>query len=213
MAKFDYDKIPKPIIVRPSGIWDSRAPFHNFLMIHKKHMRMYLISVLCNEKYYFDYKKARSEGKTLEEFLVIPSRNKSQRAWRNYVKCQTERYSDGRTKLPIYSNIANDLVVAHEQLKKSAVILHFTLFEQYLQCWLLNYLLIKLETRRSLNKTEDELCFQLSPFESPKKNKRTPNLAKIMHEITPIKEILTTLINDNYFFPVTTIRIPVFHFI
>jgi len=193
MAEFDYEKIKKPIIVRPSGIWDSRAPFHNFIIIHKNHLRIYLVSVLCTEKYYADYPKARADGKTLEEFLVAPERNRSKRAWRNYIKAQTERYSDGRIKPPIYSNTAHDLVAAHFQLKRSTVVLQFTLFEQYLQCWLLNYLLAKLENQQPLQKNEEILSYQLSPFESKKLHKMQPNLAKIMYEIPALREALINL--------------------
>lgn len=193
MAVFDYEKIPKPIIARPSGIWDSRAPFHNFITLHKIHQRIYLVSVLCTEKYYADYPLARAEGKTLEEFLVASGRDRSNRAWRNYVKAQTERYSDGRIKPPIYSNIAHDLIAAHFQLKRSTVILQFTLFEQYLQCWLLNYLLTKLENHQSLQKNEELLCYQLSPFEQKELHKKQPNLAKIMYEIPVLRETLTSM--------------------
>lgn len=193
MADFDYEKIPKPIVARPSGIWDSRAPFHNFLVIHKNHQRMYLISVLCAEKYYSEYTKARAEGKTLEEFLVAKERDRSKRAWRNYVKVQTERYADGTIKPPIYSNTAHDLTVAHFQLKRSTVILQFTLFEQYLQCWLLNYLLARLENGYEINKNEELISFQMSPFESPKIHKRQPNLAKIIYEIPSIRDALKRL--------------------
>lgn len=193
MALFDVSRLPTEIVVRPSGIWNTRAPFHTFLKVHKGQSRAYDLTTLCLERVGWDLPRAREDGKTLEEFLVVDKSNRSQRAWRNYSKAQTERNLQGELKKPIYSNTRHDLIMAHESLKRSALAFTFSLFEAYVNCWLLNYLLYKLETEQEWSKIEREFAKQVSPVHG---SKTTPNLAKIIPSIPALKNALASLSHD-----------------
>ena len=38
--------MPPDIVLRPSGIWNTRAPMHNYLHAHRRHQRTYYMH-LC----------------------------------------------------------------------------------------------------------------------------------------------------------------------
>src|ERR1022692_2673825 len=146
MALFDTSRLPNRMVVRPSGIWDARAPFHIFLKIYKIQQRAYDVSTLCLDRVLCDLPVARSLGKSLESFLVVPTSNRSRRAWHSYERAQTEKNLKGELVKPMYSNTRYDLLKALESLKRSVVVSSFSLFEAYVNCWLLNHLLWELES-------------------------------------------------------------------
>jgi len=189
MAEFDVLRLPRELVIRPSGIWNSRAPFHNFLALFKIEGRAFAITTMCYERIDAELLLAREQGKTLEEFLVTQTNHRSRRAWNSYVRNQTERNLEGIIKGPIYSNARHDLVVGHDLLRRSTVIATLSLFESYIQCWLLNYLLIKLERQEKWLEEEAKFALQLSPVHG--KN-RDPNLADIL-KITHLRDTLKSL--------------------
>src|SRR4051812_30186077 len=113
MATYDASRLPFPIVVRPSGIWDSRAPMHTFCKIQKSHQRAYDLTTLCHERISADLLAARDAGTTLEDFLVVKDNNRSRRTWRSYEKAQVDRNLKGELKKPRYSNTRFDLRLAH----------------------------------------------------------------------------------------------------
>src|ERR1043166_6256660 len=40
-------RMPPDIVIRPSGVWNSRAPFHTFLQEHRRIMRHYNVLTLA----------------------------------------------------------------------------------------------------------------------------------------------------------------------
>ena len=146
MALYDIARLPTAMVVRPSGIWNARAPFHTFLKVYKSQQRSYDLSTLCLERVGRDLLAARDAGEEIESFLVVKESHTSRRVWRSYVKARVERNLKGELKRPIYSNTRRDLLIAHESLKRNIMVSSFSLFEAYVNSWLLNYLLWKLES-------------------------------------------------------------------
>jgi len=175
------------MVVRPSGIWNSRAPFHTFMQINKANSRAYELTRLCLERIKSDIPAAREEGKTLEEFLGVKNNDISRRAWKNYTKAIYKRNGEGEIQNPAYGHTTHDLIMCNEILKFSTFVRSMTLFESYLNCWLLNYLLCKLELGQSLNRSETEFARQSSPVHGLG---TPPNVAKILTTVTLVKTAL-----------------------
>ena len=182
MAEFDKKSLPSDLVVRPSGIWDSRAPFHTFIKINKADSRAYEINRLCFERVTFDLQVARKAGKTLEEFIV-PKTDIARRAWKNYTKAHLRRNREGVIQKPAYGHTRHDLIMSNEILKFSTLVRSMTLFESYMNCWLLNYILCKLELGQTLTKLELEFAHMTSPVHG---SGTPPNIAKILKEPTVV---------------------------
>jgi hypothetical protein len=184
MADFDLRNFPGNFIARPSGIWDTRAPFHYFLAIYKREMRTYAISAMVNDRMDGDLLKARADGKTLNEFLVAEGGYSARRYWKDYELSQTKTNLEGIVRGPIYSEARKDLLVAQEALRRSSLISTFSLFEAFIHCWALNYLLAKLECGHSWTKDESMIAKGLSPVHGVK---LAPNVSKITDAISLIR--------------------------
>ena len=187
MAEFNKRALPSEMVVRPSGIWDSRAPFHTFMKINKADSRAYEITRLCIERVTSDLPVAREAGKTLEEFIV-PKTDIARRAWRNYAKAQLRRNREGVIQKPAYGHMKHDLIMSNEILKFSTLVRSITLFESYLNCWLLNYLLCKLELDQALTESERKFAHLTSPVHG---SGTPPNINMILRE-----PVITNVLGD-----------------
>ncbi len=163
MALFDAVAIPEDLVARPSGIWDTRAPFHYFIALFKREMRYYTISAMVHDRTDGDLVAARAAGKTLKDFLVEEGGKSSGRYWRDYALNQTETNLEGVIKGPIFSNARSDLLFAQQSLRRSSVISTFSLFEAYIHSWVLNYLLATLESGSQWTPAEQKIAKGLSP--------------------------------------------------
>jgi hypothetical protein len=187
MAEFKIAELPKNLIVRPSGVWDTRAPFHYFLAIFKRENRARVITTLSYFQTESALNKARSEGVPIKDFFIQQCGIQAKRPWRSYEKYQTERSSDGVIKSPIFSNAKSDLYAGQSLMSRGSVVSNYTLFETYLQSWLLNYLLAKLENGHALSEKELNFSIQLSPIHGSKKSL---NLAEMINGIELINKTL-----------------------
>jgi hypothetical protein len=190
---YDKSNLPSPIIIRPTGIWNSRSPFHSFLQIYKANSRSYELTRMCIEKAKRDMREAKGAGLELEQFLGKAS-DISRRAWKNYVKSIIKRDQEGNPQNPMYGNLKHDLIMSERAVRFSTFISSMTLFEGYMNCWLVNYLLAKLEADLPLNKAEREFARQISPVHG---QGSPPNIAKILTSIPLIKECLGTSKDGN----------------
>lgn len=186
MAQFDKTALPPEMVVRPSGIWNSRAPFHTFMKVNKADSRAYELTRLCIERITFDLPIARDAGKTLEEFLV-PGTDIARRAWKSYANAQLRRNRGGVIQKPAYGHFKHDLIMSNEILKFSTLVRSITLFESYVNCWLLNYLLCKLELGQVWTKTEYAFARQTSPVHG---DGTPPNISKVLTGTSEIADVL-----------------------
>jgi hypothetical protein len=198
MALYDTARIPSLMVVRPSGIWNARAPFHTFLKVYKGQQRSYDMSTLCLESVSWGLPVARKDGRPLKEYLVVSDSNRSKRAWKSYAEAQVDRKPDGTLWEPIYGNARNDVKMAYEVLKETIVISSYALFERYVNCWLLNYLLWKLESGLNWDSTESGFAKLISPING---SKSSPNLAKIMSAVPALKHALCKLDHNGWEIP------------
>ena len=190
MAVFDIKRLPRNMVVRPSGTWDTRAPFHYFLAIYRREMRAYALSSMVNDRMDGDLLQARTDGKTLEAFLVAEGGYSAKRFWRDYQRNQTETNLEGVVRGPIYSEARNDLLVAQELLRKGSIVSIFSLLEAYVHSWSLNFLLAKAETGISWKKREEAILGALSPIHGAK---ISPSISQIFGSIDEIQATLKLL--------------------
>ena len=180
------------MVVRPSGIWNSRAPFHTFLQINKANSRAYELTRMCLERIKQEMPVAREGGETLEEFLG-KTNDISRRAWKNYAKAINKRNREGQIQNPAYGHTKHDLIMCDEILKFSTFVRSMTLFESYVNCWLLNYLLCKLELGEALNRSEGEFARQSSPVHGLG---TPPNITKILTSVTLVESTLGDIFDN-----------------
>jgi hypothetical protein len=83
--------------------------------------------------------------------------------------------------------------MAYEFLKENTVISSYALFERYVNCWLLNYLLLKLESGLNWDPLEIGFAKQISPIHG---SKSSPNLARMMSAVPALRNALCNLNHD-----------------
>jgi hypothetical protein len=194
MASFDRNILPVEMVVRPTGIWDSRAPFHTFVKVNKANTRGYEITRMCLEKVTHDLPSARSDGIPLKDYMT-PKNDVSRRAWANYEKAQSRVNLEGKLQSPAYGHVGHDVLMSKDILRYSTLVRSMTLFEQYVSCWLLNYLICKIEIGQKWNPVESEFARQISPVHGAG---TPPQIFKVLNSINLIKESLGNLVHPSH---------------
>jgi hypothetical protein len=162
------------------------------MQINKANSRAYELTRMCVERIKKDMPSAREEGKTLEEFLG-KTNDISRRAWKNYAKAISKRNREGKFQNPQYGHTKHDLIMCDEILKFSTFVRSMTLFESYVNCWLMNYLLCKLELGERFNRFETEFARQLSPVHGAG---TPPNITKILTSVSLIENTLGDILGN-----------------
>jgi hypothetical protein len=196
MAEYHISSLPNPIVIRPSGIWNTRSPLHAFRKIQKSHQRAYDITILAHERINHDLLKAREAGILLKDYLVVPDRHRSERTWRSYEKAQVRRNLNGELSKPAYGHVRNDLLVAGVFMRRSALLSTLALLEQYINCWMLNLLLTKLERGDSWTAFERHFAERVSPVHVHGHG-TNPNLSQIFKSVEEIRSCLSSLPYDS----------------
>lgn len=162
MPLYDKAKLPSEMIVRPSGIWNSRAPLSTYIKVTKAETRAYEIARLALERVTAGMDAARASGITLDDYLV-PKTNIGKRAWKVYAKAHLRRNREGVIQNPSYGHCKHDLLMSGQVLRFSTLIRSVTNFESYVNCWTLNNILSKLECGEPLQKGEISFAQTVSP--------------------------------------------------
>jgi hypothetical protein len=152
------------IVVRPSGIWNSRAPLNNYIGERRELSRATCIMTLALSALHHD---ASQEGKERSgrQFLERVSKNNrvAGEAWLDYRR-SFDRPAVGKHPQPRVPELAVDSAKAIYDVREMTVIRLASLFEAYAQCWALNYLLGSLETQKKWSEAEYELARMFHPL-------------------------------------------------
>jgi hypothetical protein len=186
MAQFNKALLPRKMVVRPSGIWNSRAPLHTFLKINKAETREYELAKLCISRIRRDLPIARDAGTSLEDFFVTKD-DMSRRSWKTYAQAYLRRNREGLIQKPAYGHVQHDLIMCVERIKFATLIRSITLFESYINCWLLNYLLYKLESGQEWTQAEADFAHQISPVHG---NGTPPGITRVLTKVPMISIVL-----------------------
>jgi len=194
MAEYNIKKLPKRIVIRPSGIWDTRAPLHTYFTIQKGQQRAYDITILAHERVETDFSRFRDDGIELRSYLRIPNRGQSVRSWNSYERAWSRRNREGQVSKPSYGGARGDLWKARAFMRKAALLSALSLFEAYVNSWMLNFLLIKLEHSIDWTKFEEEFATKNSPVHS---SGTSPSLARVLAAVGAIEQCLRGIPHDD----------------
>jgi hypothetical protein len=188
MSKFRSQDFPD-IVIRPSGIWNSRAPFHDYLNLHRLENRTFYLQVLAVEKIKLDGRKLPSASSAPRFFAVKESSLLAGRAYRAY-RLSYPRLPDRPPTHPTLGQVLQDLNLLLPAINEHALVSYSSLFEVYVQCWALNYLLSKLENGKSWTREERYLAMSFCPILN---NGHIPTVLNIGNAIPFIMDGLTQL--------------------
>src|SRR4051794_40715326 len=132
----------QPIVIRPSGIWDTRRPLAVFGERHAAIKRAYSVTALS-------LFKARREAPghyddvVPRNYFVFKNRPigaLARRAWSTYRRA-TRLDLDPEFSRPTFRHLERHTRAAQRAVTEHAIIAYTSAFETYIQCWSLNYLL------------------------------------------------------------------------
>lgn len=159
------DPLSPQIIIRPSGVWNSRAPYHNYLVETSSIDRDYCLLTLAvsRTRHDADHITATSSTNTVTFMRTKISGRVARKVWnryRDFWRLKTDK-PDGQ---PGISDLEQDLGLSLYAIREFAVIRWSSIFETFSQCWALNMLLARLERSETLTPKEERLVRQLSPI-------------------------------------------------
>lgn len=150
--------------VRPAGVWDSRAPFHNYLARHKQIGRTLNLIVLASRRMERDL--AGKEEQNVRSYFN-PRTTRTNRSatgtlvpWNSY---KAGFGADGSQRGPSGADVLRDAKSARSAARWWALLEQVSLFEAFLHCWCANYLLAQLESGRHWIEPEARLAYRFSP--------------------------------------------------
>lgn len=172
--------LPPLIIKRPSGVWNTRAPMHAFLVqINRAQIRYSTLTLaITRTRYDLDH-RAPTSTKSPARFLhARESGEVASKAWTNYRDAWNRLFppSSGR---PDLSDLGQSLATGLYAVREDGILRCAAIFETFLLCWALNALLTLLELHGGLTTPAQEaLAERFSPF-SPKRH-HTPPAFKVL---------------------------------
>lgn len=183
--------VSQDLIIRPSGVWDTRAPFHNWLVAYKSSNRVYELSVLCTERVDADLSSRLSDGRSTNKYIKRDddSTGRSMKAWAGY-RGALGKAPDGSLRSPTAEELKSDLDAICISVRQATLIRLYSAFESFLNCWALNYLLARLESGASLSRKQADIASALSPVHGRGQALHIPALLKGLPEIA---EFLSTV--------------------
>ncbi len=134
------------VIRRPLWIWDSRAPFHNFIFEHKRINRQFGSIVVSTEaaSYYLRH-PIGTERRVRQILHIDKGSGRAGRAWMMFKRGSTHP-DEHRNANQSPELFLNAIAEAEVFIQQAALVAYAAMFETYVLCWSLNYLLAHLES-------------------------------------------------------------------
>jgi hypothetical protein len=153
------------LIIRPSGVWNSRSPLHNLFHHSLLISRDYSILTLAvtRLRYGIDHQPNGSAPSARTFLKVNSSGQAAMRAWPRYRdswRALCGKYEDQ----PTLVHVKHDMGLGLYAIRESAIARLSAAFETFVQCWGLNMLLAKLESGGTLTDSETRLAHDFSPL-------------------------------------------------
>ncbi len=159
-----------PVVIRRSGIWNSRWPLHSLFRRLEDIGRDYSLLTLAITRTRHDADHiAPGDSASASVFMHArisgPVASKAWNGYRRYWR-QSHALPDGQ---PSIADLEHDLGPVLYSVRELAVVRVASAFETFVQCWALNMLLASLERRGEWTSAELDLARQLSPVHSHKR--------------------------------------------
>lgn len=163
------------IILRPAEVWDTRAPFGVFLRAHQRVNQRYYALLLASEKLRKECQRSVPYAR-VKDLLGLDSPNDS--ASRAYGRLLNSFPATGKQVhvAPLVKDLLPVLGDTEAAITEHAITSYCGLFEQYVQCWALNYLLALLESGVSLDGGAKRLAHAFHPL----RRRALPGLPEII---------------------------------
>lgn len=162
-------------------MWDSRTPFRNYFALHQRLTRLQSATALATWKLRLDAEDHPPEA-SLKGFFRVKS-GKSGRAWIEL----RDTLPDGTANLASLGRLLDKVFFA---ITEHSLVKYSALFETYIQCWALNYLLAKLESAQEWTIAERSLAERFWPTA---KDHQLPTLPHVLDSIPQVQTWLAAL--------------------
>jgi hypothetical protein len=133
-------------VLRPAWIWDSRHPFHNFVVEHKRINRQFGAITLATQACTYLCSMPSNETRAVRQILhVDKGAARASRAWMMFRRGSVDpgQSIDPNRKREFYLNAVAEADIFMEQY---AIVSYTSMFEVFILCWSLNYILAFLES-------------------------------------------------------------------
>lgn len=175
------------IIIRPSGVWDTRSPLICFNKNNHFINQIYYSSILAITRVQSECKNLDSNSPASIAYSHKKQHPIARSAWSAFTRSFPSNLDGSRTP-PIVLDIEKINHISIRAITEHAIIKCGALFESYAQCWALNFLLARLESGALLTRKEQELSQQFAPIN---KRHHVPGWPAICTAIPSIYETLT----------------------
>src|SRR5436309_10564543 len=140
------------VICRPSWIWDSRAPFHNFFQENARFNRQTGSLIVSAEAAAYYLKMPSNVSRGVQKTLHVDKGTyRAGRAWMMFER-STNSTQSARDPSRDPELFLNAIAEAQQFVHQATLVAYSSMFEAYILCWSLNYLLASLEAGLSLGK-------------------------------------------------------------
>jgi len=186
---------PSPdIIIRPSGVWDTRAPLFHFLTLHRQENEIYHALTLGINHLMRETSQRDLNSDAREMLLGENEKYPQRRAWGSYIESFQNPASGKERPHPRIGDFQRSLESSRSSITEYAIVSYFGVFETYMRCWALNFLLAKLENEdKGIGDPWTPAERNLANSFSPLKKGPIPNFVGIYKAIPVVESNLRQL--------------------
>lgn len=179
-------------IVRPSGVWDSRAPLHSFFLQQTQVQQNYalLTGAVARTRYDAEHQSPEATISAARFMHARCSGPVASKAWNTY-RWAWRALSNRPEDQPTIAELERDLATSLYAIREYAVVRYSALFESYVQCWALNMLLAQQERGQNLSDDQVKLSIDFSPV--GKQYVVTPGVPAILRAFPEARDALEKL--------------------
>ena len=179
-------------IVRPSGVWNSRAPLHNFFSeaAQLQHQYGLLTCAVTRTRYEASHQLAGDTANSKSFMRARVAGAIASKAWNSY-RDSWRRLNGRYEDHPSIPEVERDLATMLFAIREATVVRYSALYESYVQSWALNMLLAAQERGRHLSAAQAVLAEHFSPV--GKQYVVTPTEPKIMKAFPEVATDLKAL--------------------
>jgi hypothetical protein len=152
------------IVIRPSGVWNSRAPLHNYILESRAQSKMTCALTLSIYALHYDASASPDQNRPGRRFLKrITETDVGRDAWHDYRR-SFPAGPDQKQLQPTVKQLSDDALRALYDVREMSIVRRASVFEAFAQCWTLNYLAAILESGKQWSTKEGNLAFDFNPF-------------------------------------------------
>jgi hypothetical protein len=173
-------------------MWNSRAPFFNFVLAHRDKNRTYATVTLAIYRLRYEINSLPSDTSGRKFFRAKEAGLLAGKAWTAY-KRSFGKAAGASAPHPNVEQVSEDLQASLYAIREHTLVSYSSMFETYVQCWSLNYLLAKLEAG-GWDPPESELACRLSPIHG---FTHTPGVPRVLQNLPFLAVMLEALPHVN----------------